>query len=155
MFIVVTLATMLVSFLVTFIRKTTVKIHGLCMSGCLFAIVAMYGLVPGEHNRLTDMFLAAAVVVSLYQKMELNIFMLISTIVYYLYMVLAGRYISQTGSFDVSETVMDLLIILIGSLMLLVVIAWNKQLPGSFETEGRRSRGCGEQQVRISCKHLT
>ena len=127
-FIVVTLATMLVSFLVTFIRKTTVKIHGLCMSGCLFAIVAMYGLIPGEHNRLTDMFLAAAVVVSLYQKMELNIFMLISTIVYYLYMVLAGRYISQTGSFDVSETILDLLIILIGSLMLLVVIAWNKQL---------------------------
>lgn len=82
----------------------------------------------GEHNRLTDMFLAAAVVVSLYQKMELNIFMLISTIVYYLYMVLAGRYISQTGSFDVSETILDLLIILIGSLMLLVVIAWNKQL---------------------------
>ena len=98
------------------------------MSGCLFAIVAMYGLIPGEHNRLTDMFLAAAVVVSLYQKMELNIFMLISTIVYYLYMVLAGRYISQTGSFDVSETILDLLIILIGSLMLLVVIAWNKQL---------------------------
>ena len=127
-FIVVTLATMLVSFLVTFIRKTTVKIHGLCMSGCLFAIVAMYGLVPGEHNRLTDMFLAAAVVVSLYQKMELNIFMLISTIVYYLYMVLAGRYISQADPLDVSETVMDLLIILIGSLMLLVVIAWNKQL---------------------------
>ena len=128
MFIIMTLATMLVSFLVTFIRKTTVKIHGLCMSGCLFAIVAMYGLIPGEHNRLTDMFLAAAVVVSLYQKMELNIFMLISTIVYYLYMVLAGRYISQTGSFDVSETILDLLIILIGSLMLLVVIAWNKQL---------------------------
>jgi len=128
MFVIVTLATMLVSFLVTFIRKTTVKIHGLCMSGCLFAIVAMYGLIPGEHNRLTDMFLAAAVVVSLYQKMELNIFMLISTIVYYLYMVLAGRYISQTGSFDVSETILDLLIILIGSLMLLVVIAWNKQL---------------------------
>lgn len=128
MFIIMTLATMLVSFLVTFIRKTTVKIHGLCMSGCLFAIVAMYGLIPGEHNRLTDMFLAAAVVVSLYQKMELNIFLLISTIVYYLYMVLAGRYISQTGSFDVSETVLDLLIILIGSLMLLVVIAWNKQL---------------------------
>ena len=127
-FIVVTLATMLVSFLMTFIRKTTVKIHGLCMSGCLFAIVAMYGLVPGEHNRLTDMFLAAAVVVSLYQKMELNIFMLISTIVYYLYMVLAGRYISQADPLDVSETVMDLLIILIGSLMLLVVIAWNKQL---------------------------
>lgn len=127
-FIVVTLTTMLVSFLVTFIRKTTVKIHGLCMSGCLFAIVAMYGLVPGEHNRLTDMFLAAAVVVSLYQKMELNIFMLISTIVYYLYMVLAGRYISQADPLDVSETVMDLLIILIGSLMLLVVIAWNKQL---------------------------
>ena len=127
-FIVVTLATMLVSFLVTFIRKTTVKIHGLCMSGCLFAIVAMYGLVPGEHNRLTDMFLAAAVVVSLYQKMELNIFMLISTIVYYLYMVLAGCYISQADPLDVSETVMDLLIILIGSLMLLVVIAWNKQL---------------------------
>lgn len=127
-FIVVTLATMLVSFLVTFIRKTTVKIHGLCMSGCLFAIVAMYGLVPGEHNRLTDMFLAAAVVVSLYQKMELNIFMLISTIVYYLYMVLAGHYISQADPLDVSETVMDLLIILIGSLMLLVVIAWNKQL---------------------------
>ena len=98
------------------------------MSGCLFAIVAMYGLIPGEHNRLTDMFLAAAVVVSLYQKMELNIFLLISTIVYYLYMVLAGRYISQTGSFDVSETILDLLIILIGSLMLLVVIAWNKQL---------------------------
>ena len=122
MFIIMTLATMLVSFLVTFIRKTTVKIHGLCMSGCLFAIVAMYGLIPGEHNRLTDMFLAAAVVVSLYQKMELNIFMLISTIVYYLYMVLAGRYISQTGSFDVSETILDLLIILIGSLMLLVVI---------------------------------
>lgn len=128
MFVIVTLATMLISFLVTFIRKTTVKIHGLCMSGCLFAIVAMYGLIPGEHNRLTDMFLAAAVVVSLYQKMELNIFMLISTIVYYLYMVLAGRYISQTGSFDVSETILDLLIILIGSLMLLVVIAWNKQL---------------------------
>lgn len=128
MFVIVTLATMLVSFLVTFIRKTTVKIHGLCMSGCLFAIVAMYGLVPGEHNRLTDMFLAAAVVVSLYQKMELNIFMLISTIVYYLYMVLAGRYISQADPLDVSETVMDLLIILIGSLMLLVVIAWNKQL---------------------------
>ena len=128
MFIIMTLATMLVSFLVTFIRKTTVKIHGLCMSGCLFAIVAMYGLIPGEHNRLTDMFLAAAVVVSLYQKMELNIFLLISTIVYYLYMVLAGRYISQTGSFDVSETILDLLIILIGSLMLLVVIAWNKQL---------------------------
>ena len=128
MFVIVTLATMLVSFLVTFIRKTTVKIHGLCMSGCLFAIVAMYGLIPGEHNRLTDMFLAVAVVVSLYQKMELNIFMLISTIVYYLYMVLAGRYISQTGSFDVSETILDLLIILIGSLMLLVVIAWNKQL---------------------------
>lgn len=128
MFIIMTLATMLISFLVTFIRKTTVKIHGLCMSGCLFAIVAMYGLIPGEHNRLTDMFLAAAVVVSLYQKMELNIFMLISTIVYYLYMVLAGRYISQTGSFDVSETILDLLIILIGSLMLLVVIAWNKQL---------------------------
>lgn len=127
-FIIVTLATMLVSFLVTFIRKTTVKIHGLCMSGCLFAIVAMYGLIPGEHNRLTDMFLAAAVVVSLYQKMELNIFMLISTIVYYFYMILAGRYISQTGSFDISETVLDLLIILIGSLMLLVVIAWNKQL---------------------------
>lgn len=128
MFVIVTLATMLISFLVTFIRKTTVKIHGLCMSGCLFAIVAMYGLIPGEHNRLTDMFLAAAVVVSLYQKMELNIFMLISTIVYYLYMILAGRYISQTGSFDVSETILDLLIILIGSLMLLVVIAWNKQL---------------------------
>ena len=128
MFVIVTLATMLISFLVTFIRKTTVKIHGLCMSGCLFAIVAMYGLIPGEHNRLTDMFLAAAVVVSLYQKMELNIFMLISTIVYYLYMVLAGRYISQTGSFDVSETILNLLIILIGSLMLLVVIAWNKQL---------------------------
>ena len=128
MFVIVTLATMLISFLVTFIRKTTVKIHGLCMSGCLFAIVAMYGLIPGEHNRLTDMFLAAAVVLSLYQKMELNIFMLISTIVYYLYMVLAGRYISQTGSFDVSETILDLLIILIGSLMLLVVIAWNKQL---------------------------
>lgn len=128
MFVIVTFATMLISFLVTFIRKTTVKIHGLCMSGCLFAIVAMYGLIPGEHNRLTDMFLAAAVVVSLYQKMELNIFMLISTIVYYLYMVLAGRYISQTGSFDVSETILDLLIILIGSLMLLVVIAWNKQL---------------------------
>lgn len=128
MFVIVTLATMLISFLVTFIRKTTVKIHGLCMSGCLFAIVAMYGLIPGENNRLTDMFLAAAVVVSLYQKMELNIFMLISTIVYYLYMVLAGRYISQTGSFDVSETILDLLIILIGSLMLLVVIAWNKQL---------------------------
>ena len=128
MFVIVTLATMLISFLVTFIRKTTVKIHGLCMSGCLFAIVAMYGLIPGEHNRLTDMFLAAAVVVSLYQKMELNIFMLISTIVYYLYMVLAGHYISQTGSFDVSETILDLLIILIGSLMLLVVIAWNKQL---------------------------
>lgn len=128
MFVIVTLATMLISFLVTFIRKTTVKIHGLCMSGCLFAIVAMYGLIPGEHNRLTDMFLAAAVVVSLYQKMELNIFLLISTIVYYLYMVLAGRYISQTGSFDVSETILDLLIILIGSLMLLVVIAWNKQL---------------------------
>lgn len=128
MFVIVTLATMLISFLVTFIRKTTVKIHGLCMSGCLFAIVAMYGLIPGEHNRLTDMFLAAAVVVALYQKMELNIFMLISTIVYYLYMVLAGRYISQTGSFDVSETILDLLIILIGSLMLLVVIAWNKQL---------------------------
>lgn len=128
MFVIVTLATMLISFLVTFIRKTTIKIHGLCMSGCLFAIVAMYGLIPGEHNRLTDMFLAAAVVVSLYQKMELNIFMLISTIVYYLYMVLAGRYISQTGSFDVSETILDLLIILIGSLMLLVVIAWNKQL---------------------------
>lgn len=128
MFVIVTLATMLISFLVTFIRKTTVKIHGLCMSGCLFANVAMYGLIPGEHNRLTDMFLAAAVVVSLYQKMELNIFMLISTIVYYLYMVLAGRYISQTGSFDVSETILDLLIILIGSLMLLVVIAWNKQL---------------------------
>lgn len=128
MFVIVTLATMLISFLVTFIRKTTVKIHGLCMSGCLFAIVAMYGLISGEHNRLTDMFLAAAVVVSLYQKMELNIFMLISTIVYYLYMVLAGRYISQTGSFDVSETILDLLIILIGSLMLLVVIAWNKQL---------------------------
>lgn len=128
MFVIVTLAIMLISFLVTFIRKTTVKIHGLCMSGCLFAIVAMYGLIPGEHNRLTDMFLAAAVVVSLYQKMELNIFMLISTIVYYLYMVLAGRYISQTGSFDVSETILDLLIILIGSLMLLVVIAWNKQL---------------------------
>lgn len=128
MFVIVTLATMLISFLVTFIRKTMVKIHGLCMSGCLFAIVAMYGLIPGEHNRLTDMFLAAAVVVSLYQKMELNIFMLISTIVYYLYMVLAGRYISQTGSFDVSETILDLLIILIGSLMLLVVIAWNKQL---------------------------
>lgn len=128
MFVIVTLATMLISFLVTFIRKTTVKIHGLCMSGCLFAIVAMYGLIPGEHNRLTDMFLAAAVVVSLYQKTELNIFMLISTIVYYLYMVLAGRYISQTGSFDVSETILDLLIILIGSLMLLVVIAWNKQL---------------------------
>lgn len=128
MFVIVTLATMLISFLVTFIRKTTVKIHGLCMSGCLFAIVAMYGLIPGEHNCLTDMFLAAAVVVSLYQKMELNIFMLISTIVYYLYMVLAGRYISQTGSFDVSETILDLLIILIGSLMLLVVIAWNKQL---------------------------
>ena len=128
MFVIVTLATMLISFLVTFIRKTTVKIHGLCMAGCLFAIVAMYGLIPGEHNRLTDMFLAAAVVVSLYQKMELNIFMLISTIVYYLYMVLAGRYISQTGSFDVSETILDLLIILIGSLMLLVVIAWNKQL---------------------------
>lgn len=128
MFVIVTLATMLISFLVTFIRKTTVKIHGLCMSGCLFAIVAMYGLIPGEHNRLTDMFLAAAIVVSLYQKMELNIFMLISTIVYYLYMVLAGRYISQTGSFDVSETILDLLIILIGSLMLLVVIAWNKQL---------------------------
>ena len=128
MFVIVTLATILISFLVTFIRKTTVKIHGLCMSGCLFAIVAMYGLIPGEHNRLTDMFLAAAVVVSLYQKMELNIFMLISTIVYYLYMVLAGRYISQTGSFDVSETILDLLIILIGSLMLLVVIAWNKQL---------------------------
>ena len=128
MFVIVTLATMLISFLVTFIRKTTVKIHGLCMSGCLFAIVAMYGLIPGEHNRLTDMFLAAAVVVSLYQKMELNIFMLIRTIVYYLYMVLAGRYISQTGSFDVSETILDLLIILIGSLMLLVVIAWNKQL---------------------------
>lgn len=128
MFVIVTLATMLISFLVTFIRKTTVKIYGLCMSGCLFAIVAMYGLIPGEHNRLTDMFLAAAVVVSLYQKMELNIFMLISTIVYYLYMVLAGRYISQTGSFDVSETILDLLIILIGSLMLLVVIAWNKQL---------------------------
>lgn len=128
MFVIVTLATMLISFLVTFIRKTTVKIHGLCMSGCLFAIVAMYGLIPGEHNRLTDMFLAAAVVVSLYQKMELNIFMLISTIVYYLYMVLAGRYISQADPLDVSETVMDLLIILIGSLMLLVVIAWNKQL---------------------------
>lgn len=128
MFVIVTLATMLISFLVTFIRKTTVKIHGLCMSGCLFAIVAMYGLIPGEHNRLTDMFLAAAVVVSLYQKMELNIFMLISTIVYYLYMVLAGRCISQTGSFDVSETILDLLIILIGSLMLLVVIAWNKRL---------------------------
>lgn len=46
MFIIMTLATMLVSFLVTFIRKTTVKIHGLCMSGCLFAIVAMYGLIP-------------------------------------------------------------------------------------------------------------
>ena len=60
--------------------------------------------------------------------MELNIFMLISTIVYYLYMVLAGRYISQADPLDVSETVMDLLIILIGSLMLLVVIAWNKQL---------------------------
>ena len=70
MFVIVTLAIMLISFLVTFIRKTTVKIHGLCMSGCLFAIVAMYGLIPGEHNRLTDMFLAAAVVVSLYQKME-------------------------------------------------------------------------------------
>ena len=97
MFVIVTLATMLISFLVTFIRKTTVKIHGLCMSGCLFAIVAMYGLIPGEHNRLTDMFLAAAVVVSLYQKMELNIFMLISTIVYYLYMVLAGRYISPVS----------------------------------------------------------
>lgn len=51
MFVIVTLATMLVSFLVTFIRKTTVKIHGLCMSGCLFAIVAMYGLIPGEHSR--------------------------------------------------------------------------------------------------------
>lgn len=127
-FALVTLITVPVCMYMTYSKKLTIRIHGLCMTGCLFMIVAMYGLLPGGQNRLTDMFLAAAVVVSLYQKMELNIFMLVSTIIYYIYSLLSNHMQNASGGGEISSYITDMTIILIGSAMLMIVIAWNKQL---------------------------
>ncbi len=127
-FVIVTLCTIPACVYVTFSKKTVMKTHGLCMTGCLFMIVSMYGLMPEGQNRLTDMFLTAMVIISLYQKMELNIFMLISTEIYYLYSLLSDHMQNVSGEKDINGCITDMTIILIGSAMLLIVIAWNKQL---------------------------
>lgn len=127
-FVYVTLGTVPLCMYLTYSKKMKIRTHGLCMTGCLFMVVGMYGLLPAGQNRLTDMFLAAAVVVSLYQKMELNIFMLVSTVIYYLYSLLSNHMQSVSEGWDISGYITDITIILIGSAMLMIVIAWNKQL---------------------------
>ena len=127
-FVIITFCTVPVCIYVTCSKKTPVKAHGFCMTGCLFMIIAMYGLLPDGHNRLTDMFLTAMVIISLYQMVELNIFMLVSTEIYYLYALLSDHMQDASGGRDIDGCITDMIIILLGSLMLLVVIAWNKRL---------------------------
>ena len=127
-FVIITFCTVPGCIYVTCSKKTPVKAHGFCMTGCLFMIIAMYGLLPDGHNRLTDMFLTAMVIISLYQMVELNIFMLVSTEIYYLYALLSDHMQDASGGRDIEGCITDMIIILLGSLMLLVVIAWNKRL---------------------------
>lgn len=127
-FVITTFCTVPGCVYMTCSEKTPVKAHGFCMTGCLFMIIAMYGLLPDGHNRLTDMFLTAMVIISLYQMVELNIFMLVSTEIYYLYALLSDHMQDASGGRDIDDCITDMIIILLGSLMLLVVIAWNKRL---------------------------
>ncbi len=99
-FVITTFCTVPGCVYMTCSEKTPVKAHGFCMTGCLFMIIAMYGLLPDGHNRLTDMFLTAMVIISLYQMVELNIFMLVSTEIYYLYALLSDHMQDASGGRD-------------------------------------------------------
>ena len=107
-FVIITFCTVPVCIYVTCSEKTPVKAHGFCMTGCLFMIIAMYGLLPDGHNRLTDMFLTAMVIISLYQMVELNIFMLVSTEIYYLYALLSDHMQDASGARDIDDCITDM-----------------------------------------------
>ncbi|MBP5651812.1 MAG: hypothetical protein J6X17_00125, partial [Lachnospiraceae bacterium] len=110
----------------TYITKISVKIQSFATVAVLLGFASAYCLIASDLTPSYGLFLGIACLASLYQDIFLNIFHLLYTVGFY---VIYYVYLNTSDVKDTKEQVaskLQLMMLFSGTLMLMVLISWNK-----------------------------